>query len=183
MISGLQFSASECPKCAKLFGSRQTMLRHMRLVKCEATPQSSFTYRTKRTFDCRNCNKKYKMQHSLTRHLKEECGQVKKFKCKRCTFGAVYRFELQRHVTTFHQTKKYNPYKCAICSFTYSRREYLENHMKREHSNWCRLRSCIRTRSRTITPIWIVWGVGCAILSFCYLLCNSNTGLIWNKER
>jgi len=53
-------------------------------------------------FICNRCNRKYKYQTSLSRHIKYECGVSPQFQCQFCYKQFRYKNELKTHVIFVH---------------------------------------------------------------------------------
>ncbi|RZF39432.1 hypothetical protein LSTR_LSTR000953 [Laodelphax striatellus] len=51
-------------------------------------------------FVCVRCNKHYKYECSLRRHLKFECGHLPKFTCWKCGYSTKRHHNLLRHIKT-----------------------------------------------------------------------------------
>lgn len=49
------------------------------------------------------CGKKYKSRHTLTRHLKLECGKEPGYSCPFCSYRTKQNSNLSRHINTVHR--------------------------------------------------------------------------------
>ncbi|KAK5641995.1 hypothetical protein RI129_008162 [Pyrocoelia pectoralis] len=56
----------------------------------------------KTTFICFNCQKTYKSQQTLRRHMYHECGQEPKYQCSFCSKKFKRRDQLQTHIQERH---------------------------------------------------------------------------------
>lgn len=52
------------------------------------------------------------------------------FSCLICDYETNVKRSLQRHIR-IHTGEK--PYKCSLCNFTATRKDYISRHMKKEH--------------------------------------------------
>lgn len=57
---------------------------------------------TDRPHVCSRCGKTYKYDNNLRRHLKDECGQLPRFKCQFCDYRSKQKSNMKRHVDTHH---------------------------------------------------------------------------------
>lgn len=53
-------------------------------------------------FMCPKCTKTYRLKHSLTRHIKFECGQEPKYACKLCDRRFKHKYDLGVHEKNKH---------------------------------------------------------------------------------
>lgn len=53
-------------------------------------------------FMCPNCTKCYQLKHSLTRHIKFECGKEPSYQCHRCNRKFKHKYDLNVHVKAKH---------------------------------------------------------------------------------
>ncbi|XP_065162280.1 longitudinals lacking protein, isoforms F/I/K/T isoform X7 [Atheta coriaria] len=53
-------------------------------------------------FMCTNCTKSYRLKHSLTRHIKYECGKDPKYPCPACDRKFKHKYDLTIHIKTKH---------------------------------------------------------------------------------
>lgn len=56
-------------------------------------------------FMCPKCTKTYRLKHSLTRHVKFECGQEPKHSCNYCHRRFKHKYDLTVHERTKHLKK------------------------------------------------------------------------------
>ncbi|XP_017836859.1 longitudinals lacking protein, isoforms H/M/V isoform X15 [Drosophila busckii] len=54
-------------------------------------------------FVCQTCGRKYQVLGTLTRHMRKECNQPKKYVCRMCGRGFHYNFKLQDHYYYVHK--------------------------------------------------------------------------------
>lgn len=52
---------------------------------------------------CETCGRRYKVLGTLTRHMRKECNQPKKYVCRMCGRGFHYNFKLQDHYYYVHK--------------------------------------------------------------------------------
>lgn len=53
-------------------------------------------------FMCPKCTKTYRLKHSLTRHIKFECGQEPKYACGYCQRRFKHKYDLTVHEKSKH---------------------------------------------------------------------------------
>jgi len=56
-----------------------------------------------RYFCPNNCGKSYKFSNTLNRHVKYECGDLRKFNCPCCTKAFKQKSAMQGHAATIHK--------------------------------------------------------------------------------
>ncbi|EDW35495.1 GL17189 [Drosophila persimilis] len=54
-------------------------------------------------FVCQTCGRRYQVLGTLTRHMRKECNQPKKYVCRMCGRGFHYNFKLQDHYYYVHK--------------------------------------------------------------------------------
>lgn len=54
------------------------------------------------SYKCTKCTKNYQLLHSLTRHLKFECGQEPRYACNICHRKFKHKYDLSVHVKGKH---------------------------------------------------------------------------------
>ncbi|KAF6202973.1 hypothetical protein GE061_003383 [Apolygus lucorum] len=59
-------------------------------------------YSPLRPFRCATCNRTYKRQQHLVRHMKYECGVEPMFKCPHCDYRASHNASVKSHVLSRH---------------------------------------------------------------------------------
>lgn len=57
-------------------------------------------------FICPKCTKTYRLKHSLTRHIKFECGQEPKYICNYCEKRFKHKYDLNVHQKCKHSVEK-----------------------------------------------------------------------------
>lgn len=57
-------------------------------------------------FMCNRCTKSYRLKHSLTRHIKYECGTEPKYPCTECHRRFKHNYDLKMHIKSQHGQKK-----------------------------------------------------------------------------
>jgi hypothetical protein len=53
-------------------------------------------------FMCTKCTKTYRLKHSLTRHIRFECGKEPMYACKFCPRRFKHKYDLSVHEKTKH---------------------------------------------------------------------------------
>lgn len=51
---------------------------------------------------CTKCTKTYHLKHSLTRHMKFECGKEPKYACELCPKKFKHKYDLNVHIKGKH---------------------------------------------------------------------------------
>ncbi|XP_049861389.1 longitudinals lacking protein-like isoform X1 [Schistocerca gregaria] len=119
-----EFLKFPCPQCGKNYAWKTNMQRHLRL-ECGKEPQfqcpvcpyqnrptdfqfsrSGVAFQNKRTttgFYCYNCGRHYRWKHSLTAHLKNECGKEPSLQCPFCVYRAKQMSNFRRHIRVVHR--------------------------------------------------------------------------------
>lgn len=59
-------------------------------------------------FMCPNCTKTYRLKHSLTRHIKLECGKDPQYRCNECNRKFKHKYDLKVHLRSIHWNPKEN---------------------------------------------------------------------------
>ncbi|XP_076027763.1 putative transcription factor Ovo-like 1a [Genypterus blacodes] len=93
-------------------------------------PSQSSSSRMTAEFVCHICQKTFKYQRMLNRHIKCH-NENKRHLCTFCGKGFNDTFDLKRHVRTHTGVR---PYKCTLCEKAFTQRCSLESHMKKIHS-------------------------------------------------
>ncbi|KAG5900380.1 hypothetical protein JTB14_033828 [Gonioctena quinquepunctata] len=57
-------------------------------------------------FMCNKCTKTYRLRHSLTRHIKFECGKEPRYACSMCPRKFKHKYDLNVHEKGKHSEKK-----------------------------------------------------------------------------
>lgn len=91
------------------------------------------------SFSCNICNKKYKQEMNLTKHLKsvhnigEEIDENKDNKCYICNNDKCYssKNKLKRHIDTIHNKKQ--EVMCDMCEKKFASKDSLNSHIKLVH--------------------------------------------------
>ncbi|XP_046995543.1 longitudinals lacking protein, isoforms A/B/D/L-like [Schistocerca americana] len=85
----------QCPVCP--YQNRPTDFQFSR---------SGVAFQNKRTtagFYCYNCGRHYRWKHSLTAHLKNECGKEPSLQCPFCVYRAKQMSNFRRHIRVVHR--------------------------------------------------------------------------------
>lgn len=53
-------------------------------------------------FICPKCTKTYRLKHSLTRHIRFECGKEPKYECRFCSRRFKHKYDLNVHFKSKH---------------------------------------------------------------------------------
>ncbi|XP_049957671.1 longitudinals lacking protein, isoforms N/O/W/X/Y-like [Schistocerca serialis cubense] len=108
-------------------------------------------------FRCIVCGKTYKLQSSLARHIKYECGKPQQFQCPYCDHKCHLKSNLNRHIRHLHlywpertqilttedcesgmdgvqpyTVRAESHWRCFVCYKTYKLQSSLTRHMKYE---------------------------------------------------
>ncbi|XP_052252366.1 uncharacterized protein LOC127859023 [Dreissena polymorpha] len=138
-----------CGMCGKEFHERWFLSRHMKVHSqekdfiCTICGQA-FTYKHNlknhmgfhgdhRPYKCEVCDATFKYPNNLSKHKKihKPDDVVKKFKCRYCNRGFKENYHRERHEAS-HAPQR--TIECQHCDLTFSRRDNLQQHMKRIHS-------------------------------------------------
>lgn len=77
-----------------------------RLQKKQATPPDHNVIALTQLFMCNKCTKSYRLKHSLTRHIKYECGMQPKYPCMECNRRFKHNYDLKMHIKSQHSDKR-----------------------------------------------------------------------------
>ncbi|KRF97456.1 uncharacterized protein Dwil_GK26972 [Drosophila willistoni] len=65
--------------------------------------QTSASGQSEAPYICQTCGRQYQVLGTLTRHMRKECNQPKKYVCRMCGRGFHYNFKLQDHYYYVHK--------------------------------------------------------------------------------
>ncbi|XP_037102944.1 gastrula zinc finger protein XlCGF7.1-like [Syngnathus acus] len=135
--------AFRCPQCAKTFGSKSNLKRHMgchtgeKLFGCSACgkrfSQKGILMRHARThtgekpFSCPFCAKGFSLKGNLLTHTRIHTGE-KPFSCSACGASFTVGSALVQHART-HSGER--PFACSFCSKSFSQKVTLMTHLRR----------------------------------------------------
>ncbi len=68
----------------------------------------------KEQFKCKKCSKSYQKKDSLTYHMKNDCGVVRRFSCTRCGGQFKRKSHLQTHLTDVHKIDRKELHKYGV---------------------------------------------------------------------
>lgn len=108
-----------CKVCNKLFGSRQTLLRH------------SMVHTGKKPYGCPMCSARFRCTSHLKRHERQHTGE-RPCRCPLCPKAYTDNPNLLRHMTLVHGSRAYA---CRLCPSTYALERELQSHIIAEHRN------------------------------------------------
>lgn len=108
-----------CKVCNKLFGSRQTLLRH------------SMVHTGKKPYGCTMCSARFRCTSHLKRHERQHTGE-RPCRCPLCPKAYTDNPNLLRHMTLVHGSRAYA---CRLCPSTYALERELQSHIIAEHRN------------------------------------------------
>ncbi|XP_072303730.1 uncharacterized protein [Eucyclogobius newberryi] len=139
---GTQRKKHQCSFCAKRFGSKQGLQRHIRVhtgdkpYSCPVCNKGfSFkshltvhlrTHRGEKPFSCLICKKTFTQKIHLSVHMRTHTGE-KLFSCPICKKDLTHSTSLQYHMRT-HTGEK--PYSCSICKKTFTQNSNLAVHQR-----------------------------------------------------
>ncbi|XP_028456204.1 zinc finger protein 84-like [Perca flavescens] len=106
-----QFS---CSKCAKRYGSKSSLKRHMR------------THSGLKYVRCSVCKKGFLRESHLQRHMITHTGE-KAFSCSVCKKAFGYKATLQKHMTTHTGEKRFS---CSVCKKCFAWSCSLKRHLR-----------------------------------------------------
>lgn len=96
----------------------------MKLISFEPPPEQT----TPNQFKCNQCEKSYKYNANLKRHVKGAHDKTE-YVCQLCGLQFTYPSNLKRHVTERHSNQK-KKYKCIECTYETLRKNLLHKHIK-----------------------------------------------------
>ncbi|KAK7404116.1 hypothetical protein QQX98_010074 [Neonectria punicea] len=105
-----------------------------------AQPSSSISAERPHKCPKEDCDRSYRIESQLTKHLKTHDKPLKCKADKGCNVRQAQQRDMDRHYRTAH--KKYaekqgileKPSKCRLCGETFTRPDNLHKHMKKKHS-------------------------------------------------
>ena len=151
-----------CPKCFKLFYSKQNVRRHVKTEherqnrlncsQCDKTFASSFglNYHSKKQHSsssgikCDSCGDTFQDFQIYTNHVKshKSSAAITEYKCDECHANFSSSSNLKRHFSQVHNTTNFNtrkitvkryPFKCEECGFLTNRKHYFSVHKLLQH--------------------------------------------------
>ncbi|KAK7430187.1 hypothetical protein QQZ08_003372 [Neonectria magnoliae] len=110
------------------------------LTTNQAQPSSSTSAEYPHKCPREGCDRSYRIESQLTKHLKTHDKPLKCKADKNCKVRQAQQRDMDRHYRTAH--KKYaekqgileEPSKCRLCGETFTRPDNLHKHMKKKHS-------------------------------------------------
>ncbi|XP_023244870.1 zinc finger protein 502-like isoform X3 [Copidosoma floridanum] len=81
---------------------------------------------TRVQFKCKSCPKRYDQLRALHRHIRYECGSIKRYHCTHCQFKCIREIHLDLHIKKKHDAEYC--FKCSKCGKVYDKRWCLNEH-------------------------------------------------------
>ena len=102
------------------------------MSKTTTRPRSKSLLKTpKQRFECDTCNRVFKKQGKLERHVKEiHLMDFESFDCKECSKSFKRKEHYKRHMKATHFGDKYS---CPLCEVTYVEVSRIKTHLKKVH--------------------------------------------------
>ena len=82
-------------------------------------------------FRCKACQKGFKLEIELRRHIQQQHEKNQYFQCRECDKKFTFKTKLKRHKNEVHD--KSMPFKCQECDKKFTRKDYLIIHSNRKH--------------------------------------------------
>uniref|UniRef100_A0A1I8PFN3 C2H2-type domain-containing protein n=1 Tax=Stomoxys calcitrans TaxID=35570 RepID=A0A1I8PFN3_STOCA len=160
-----------CRFCEARFCSDEELKKHRETehttIACRLCKDTTFTneeeYRThirdihkgvdRQLYNCEKCGAAYKTIEPYRRHIENDCGSIKPFKCDLCPMAFVTKYNLKHHKDNHSGELKFccsycgrnfkqkarlveherthtgeKPYKCDVCGKSFSHRESIVTH-------------------------------------------------------
>ena len=111
----------ECKECKATFRMFSNLKNHLDRNRC-----------LKYAYQCPQCSIVFSNPASFTKHLKQHMGKT--FECDMCGDKFINDKGLQRHTKIYH-TELNQQFQCQYCTKLFSRKNLLENHIRR-HFNY-----------------------------------------------
>ncbi|XP_050069030.1 zinc finger protein ZFP2-like [Anopheles maculipalpis] len=117
-----------CDVCPKKFTSFETSLRH-RAYHRRSTAKPKDTTKTKESDTvCKICNKAFRVDHQLLRHLTEDHSlSLELFECEQCPRKFSTEFKLRKHQYNSHRDNK-PMFVCSHCGQKFEKKLTLKDH-------------------------------------------------------
>lgn len=135
-----------CPECSKSFAAQHLRAAHMKRshdaenLKCHVCQEVFGSVIQKEThlvrkhniwikkqFKCEQCQKSFKYNHMLVRHVRRVHMKEKKYHCNRCGDKFFEKKLVELHQTSHFKTKSFE---CDYCFKTFPRKSSLSRHIK-----------------------------------------------------
>ncbi|XP_062550853.1 zinc finger and SCAN domain-containing protein 31-like isoform X2 [Armigeres subalbatus] len=134
-----------CDVCGKMYANSRQLHVHMnwhtKRIKyaCQYCDKVFYIWKYRKihershinsdAFSCKECNSSFSNQRLLDCHIKvEHKGKRLKYSCQHCSYKVDKKRGLLVHVRAAHTDKR--PYKCLVCSYTFSNRSNHYCHFK-----------------------------------------------------
>uniref|UniRef100_A0A182PHG0 C2H2-type domain-containing protein n=1 Tax=Anopheles epiroticus TaxID=199890 RepID=A0A182PHG0_9DIPT len=105
---------AECGECGAVFTSKKLLKQHLE------------SHTEERNFHCKDCERSFKTQHHLNRHIRAVHTEVTRFHCEHCDVSYSRRDKLRMHVEKVHEIQTY--FVCDICVRSFDTNEALQEH-------------------------------------------------------
>ncbi|CAH1776809.1 unnamed protein product [Owenia fusiformis] len=115
-----QYKLSECPKCQKIFKSKNYLEKHMRRLHTD-----NRLYKA-----CEFCKEMFTEDY-LEMHVKRMHKEVQMFSCEFCNYQGKDRNYLENHIRAVHLNERKWP--CTLCGKNFKNKSHLISHKSVVH--------------------------------------------------
>ncbi|XP_058804632.1 zinc finger protein 653-like isoform X2 [Phymastichus coffea] len=107
-----------CSQCDRVV-DEETIVQNAECLECKECT-------TRLQFKCKSCPKRYDQVRGLHRHIRHECGSIKRYQCSHCQFKCMREIHLDLHIKKKHDAEY--SFKCSKCGKVYDKRWCLKEH-------------------------------------------------------
>jgi KRAB domain-containing zinc finger protein len=122
-----------CDTCKNSYFHKSSLIFHIKQTSHTASSSIELYKQSK----CKFCIETFKTKQELMQHHKKCHPSIKPFACRDCDKTYNHEMSLSRHYIAIHQNKnkdkKIKNYKCDLCPAIITKKESLEEHHKQEH--------------------------------------------------